>query len=116
MGRMPRRAAFTLIEVLMALVVLAAAASALAATLTADRRMRDAATARVDAARRVRDRLERFAARCGVTDTSGSAVASGLSDAWRAAPVAGGWRFTDSVRAATGAEVLAVAATVRCAP
>jgi prepilin-type N-terminal cleavage/methylation domain-containing protein len=113
---MTQRRAFTLVEVLVALVLLALAVAALGTTLTADRRLRTEALVYDAAALRLRERIEVLAARCAGADTSGWIAGAWGAERWRAVASAGAWSLSDSVLTADGRVTLAVDAAIVCRP
>ena len=113
---MTRPRAFTLVEVLVALVLVATAAAALAATLGADRRLRTTALVTDAAARQARERIETLAAHCGSADTGGVAVGVWGVERWRVTWLPHAWRLTDTIRGPSGHVVFAVEGAVTCRP
>ncbi|MBI3567627.1 MAG: prepilin-type N-terminal cleavage/methylation domain-containing protein [Gemmatimonadetes bacterium] len=111
---MTTRRAFTLVEVLVALTVLALAVAALASTLTAGRRLRLTAQSHDAFAINVRNRVERLAARCGVGDISGVASRAWGSERWRSVAGVDTWSLADSLTAPSGRVVLGVDVVVTC--
>jgi len=97
------RSAFTLLELLVACIVLGTGVLALASTSVAVARLTgDAARAGL-AAERGQARVESMRA-AGCTAASGALVASGVEEWWEATPAAAGHALTDSVRYASGAQ------------
>lgn len=110
--RAPR--AFTLIEVVVALVLTSAGAAALAGTVTADRRLRDMAAAQVFAADRARDLMELLSALPCASDANGTFTSTWGSERWHAAPSRSTWSVTDSILLRRVAAPLIVASRVTC--
>ncbi len=109
----PRRA-FTLVEVLVALLLLAVAVAALTATISADRHVRTTAVARAEAANQLRERLEMLAARCGTADTGGINVGAFGVERWRGSAATDVWSLADSVYGSPGTLTVALEAQVPC--
>ena len=109
-----QRRAFTLVELLVALVMMGIAAAGLAGALTGDRRLRDMAAAYSFAAGRVRDRLELLAALPCLADASGASASAWGSERWRASPSRFAWHLTDSLVLRRLVEPLVVEARVAC--
>lgn len=109
-----RAAGYTLVEVLVAFVLLAMSAGALAAGIAADRRLRLVAAQRDDAADRVRHRLEQLAARCGAADTTAIERGAWGSESWRAVRGESWWRLTDTVRNVAGRGLSVATADIVC--
>jgi prepilin-type N-terminal cleavage/methylation domain-containing protein len=108
------RRAFTLIEVLVALVLMGAASAALAGTLTADRRLRDLSAVYAFAADRARERMELLAALPCSSDTAGTTASPWGSERWRASPSGGHWSLTDSLVLRRMAAPVVIEAHVAC--
>lgn len=113
---MTRPRGFTLVEVLVALMLVATAAAALAATLGADRRLRTTALVTDAAARQARERIETLAGHCGSADTSGMAVGAWGVERWRVTSSPDAWRLADTIRGSSGHVTFAVAGAVACRP
>jgi prepilin-type N-terminal cleavage/methylation domain-containing protein len=115
-GMNPRRArrAFTLIEILVALMMMGVAAAGLVSALTGDHRLRDMATVRTFAADRARERLELLAALPCAGDTSGTNVSALGAERWRASVSPSAWLLTDSVVPRPPAHALVIEARVAC--
>jgi prepilin-type N-terminal cleavage/methylation domain-containing protein len=115
-GMNPRRArrAFTLIEILVALMMMGVAAAGLVSALTGDHRLRDMAAVRTFAADRARERLELLAALPCAGDTSGTTVSAFGAERWRASVSPSAWLLTDSVVPRSPAHVLVIEARVAC--
>jgi prepilin-type N-terminal cleavage/methylation domain-containing protein len=79
-----RRPAFTLVEVIVALTLLAVGAAGLASALTADKQLRDAAQARTRMAAQLRARLGTIAATRCMGDTNGVVRDWWGDERWRA--------------------------------
>jgi prepilin-type N-terminal cleavage/methylation domain-containing protein len=98
---LPLRAAFTLIEILVACVVLCVGVLALASTSVAVARLSGDASRAGTAAERGQGRLEAMrAARCATT--GGSLATAGIAEWWSAAPSSAGALLQDSVRYTEG--------------
>ena len=97
MKRRENRRAFTIVEVLVALVIMGVACAGLVGGLTADRRLRDLAAAELFAADRVRERIELLAALPCVAEAAGTSVSTWGSERWRAIPAQAAWSLTDSL-------------------
>lgn len=108
------RAAFSLVELLVALTILGIGFTGLALALAGDRRVRDLAAAHAYAADRARARLESLVARpCGA-DTAGASVESWGAESWRATAVGGAWRLTDTLVLRRSRVPLVIEARVAC--
>ena len=92
------RRAFTIVEVLVALVIMGVACAGLAGGLTGDRRLRDLAAAELSAADRARERMELLAALPCDAESSGTNDAAWGTERWRATPATAAWHLTDSLR------------------
>jgi prepilin-type N-terminal cleavage/methylation domain-containing protein len=92
----PRRA-FTLVEVLVALVLMGVAAAGLVTALSGDHRMREAAAVQSFAAGRARERLELLAVLPCSGDSSGATISVWGVERWRAHASPPVWRLTDSI-------------------
>jgi prepilin-type N-terminal cleavage/methylation domain-containing protein len=91
------RAAFSLVELLVAVTLLGVGAAGLALALAGDRRVRDLADSDARAAARARARIELLVARpCGI-DTAGTSAGPWGAESWRAIAVRGAWHLTDSL-------------------
>jgi prepilin-type N-terminal cleavage/methylation domain-containing protein len=108
------RAAFTLVELLVALILMGVAAAGLVAGLTGDRRLRDLAAAHAFAADRIRERLEQLAARPCAFEVSGTSGSAWASERWRASPSQSAWHLTDSLVVGRSAAPLIIEAHVAC--
>jgi prepilin-type N-terminal cleavage/methylation domain-containing protein len=109
------RRAFTLIEVLVALIMMGVAATGLVSALTGDRRLRDLAAAHEFAADRARERIELLAALPCSSDASGSSVSAWGSERWRASSSQVAWYLTDSlIPTRRSAAPLVIVARVAC--
>lgn len=92
----PRRA-FTLIEIIVALTLLAVGAAGLASALTVDKKLRDAARARTRMAAQLRMRVATIAATRCPSDTSGVARDWWGDERWRATGSGVRARLVDSL-------------------
>lgn len=112
----PRRArrAFTLIEVLVALMMMGVAAAGLVSALTGDHRLRDMAAANTFAADRARERLELLATLPCTGDLSGTTVSAQGAERWRASVLPSAWQLTDSVVPHAPAHLFVIEARVAC--
>lgn len=109
-----RRAAFSLVELIVALTLVGVAAAGLAVALAGDRHLRDLAAAHAQAASRARERIEWLAARpCGADTMVTSAEAWG-TEAWRATVLSGAWHSTDSLALRHVRVPLVIEARVAC--
>jgi prepilin-type N-terminal cleavage/methylation domain-containing protein len=108
------RRAFTLVEVLVALMIMGVGVAALVSALTGDRRLRDMAAAHTFAADRARERAELLAILPCAADTSGMAASAWATEHWRASPSRSQWSLTDSVVFARSTVPLVIRATVAC--
>jgi prepilin-type N-terminal cleavage/methylation domain-containing protein len=88
---------FTLVELLVALIMMGVAAAGLVSALTGDRWLRDAAAAHAYAADRARERLEQLAALPCTPSASGANASVWGSERWRASSSQLAWYLTDSV-------------------
>jgi Tfp pilus assembly protein PilV len=97
-----QRQAFTLVEILVACLVLGTGVLALASTSAAVARLSGDAARAGAATERAQARMEAMrAASCGAV--SGSALAGGIAEWWTSAPSASGAALSDSVRYTEGA-------------
>ncbi len=108
------RRAFTLIEILVALIMMGVAAAGLVSALTGDHRLRDMAAVHTFAANRARERLELLAALPCAGDTSGTTVSALGAERWRASAAPPAWVLTDSIVPRPPAHVLVIEARVAC--
>lgn len=112
------RNAFTLVEVLVALVLMGVAAAGLVTALTGDHRLREAAAAHSFAAARARERLELLATLACSADASGETTTVWGVERWHAQASPLAWRLTDSIlpRPAAGpaAAPLVIEARIAC--
>lgn len=115
-GMNPRRErrAFTLVEVLVALIMMGVAAAGLVSALTGDHRLRAMAVANTFAADRARERLEFLATSPCVADLSGTSVSAMGAERWRASVGASVWQLIDSVVPRAPAGVFVIEARVAC--
>ena len=95
-GRRTRRA-FTIVELLVALVIMGVACAGLGGALTGDRRLRDLAAGELFAAARARERIELLAALPCTAESAGSSASRWGSERWRAIPMQAAWHLTDSL-------------------
>ena len=108
------RHAFTLIEVLVALILLGVAAAGLVSALTGDRRLRDLAAAQLFAADRARERLELLAALPCSSVASGASASAWGSERWSASVSQASWHLTDSLSLVQTAAPVVIVARVAC--
>jgi prepilin-type N-terminal cleavage/methylation domain-containing protein len=108
------RRAFTLVEVLVALMMLGVAAAGLVSALAGDHRLRDMAAAHTFAADRARERLELLAALPCAGDLSGTSVSAQGAERWRASVSPSAWQLTDSLVPRTPGHALVIEARVAC--
>jgi len=108
------RRAFTIIELLVALVLMGVAAAGLAGALTGDRRLRDLAAAQAFAADRARERLELLAALPCSSEASGTSASVWGLERWRASSSQVAWSLTDSLLLRRSAAPLVIEARVAC--
>jgi len=112
----PRRArrAFTLIEILVALVMMGVAAAGLVSALTGDHRLREMAAVHTFAADRARERLELLAVLPCAGDVSGTSVSALGAERWRASASPSAWQLTDSLVPRPPGHALVIEARVAC--
>jgi prepilin-type N-terminal cleavage/methylation domain-containing protein len=108
------RRAFSLVEVVVAVVIMGIGVASLASALTADLRLRSRAVGRVLAAERLRARIELLARKRCTADTGGRTTESWGADAWRATVDSASWRLTDSLILRRAARPLVVEARIAC--
>jgi prepilin-type N-terminal cleavage/methylation domain-containing protein len=108
------RRAFTIIELLVALVLMGVAAAGLAGALTGDRRLRDLAAAQAFAADRTRERLELLAALPCSSEASGTSSSVWGLERWRASSSQVAWSLTDSLLLRRSAAPLVIEARIAC--
>jgi prepilin-type N-terminal cleavage/methylation domain-containing protein len=108
------RRAFTLIEVLVALILLGVASAGLVTALTGDRRIRDMSAAQIFAADRARDRIETLALLPCAADASGTSASAWGSERWHASLSQAGWNLTDSLVLIRSSVPLVIQARVGC--
>src|SRR5476651_692959 len=108
------RRAFTIIEILVALILLGVAGAGLVSALTGDRRLRDLAAAQLFAADRARERLESLAALPCAAAASGTSASPWGSERWSAIATQNSWQLTDTLSLARVAAPLIVLARVAC--
>ena len=108
------RAAFSLVEILVAIALLGVAAAGLAVALAADRRARDLAAAHAATADRAREHLEALASRSCGADTAETTSGSWGTESWRAVAGSGAWHLTDSLVPRQSRAPLVIEAFVAC--
>jgi prepilin-type N-terminal cleavage/methylation domain-containing protein len=115
-GMNPRRArrAFTLVELLVALIMMGVAVAGLAGALAGDRRLRNQAAAHLFAADRVRERLEQLAVLPCSADASGSSTSPWGSERWRASPSQLSWSRADTLMLGRSPAPLVIQARILC--
>lgn len=111
---MHRRRAFTLVEVLVALVLMGVAAAGLVTALTGDHRLRAAAAAHSFAAARARERFELLAMLPCSGDASGATISGSGVERWRAQAAQPVWRLTDSLVPPAPAVPVVIEARIPC--
>ena len=114
MHRPRTRHAFTLVELLVALLLLGVAAEGLVSALTGDRRLRELAAAHSFAADRVRERLEQLAGLPCSPAASGTSGSAQVSEYWRASSSGFSWQLTDSLVLRGSTAPLVIEARVAC--
>jgi type II secretory pathway pseudopilin PulG len=108
------RAAFTIIEALVATAMLGVAGASLAATLTVVATVQNRAALRAATAAAGGRRLNALVRRpCTAPDTAGADAAGPVLDAWTARRTGGSWVFADTLRA-PGAPAAVIGGTVPC--
>ena len=112
--RMKPRHAFTLVEVLVALMLLGAAAGALVTAVVGDHRLRERAAGDSFAASAARARLEMLAASPCSGDVSGVAASARGVEHWSARASRPLWRLTDSIVPRRPAAPVVIEARVAC--
>jgi prepilin-type N-terminal cleavage/methylation domain-containing protein len=113
------RPAFTLVEIIVALTLLAVGAAGLASALTADKKLRDAAQARTRMAAQLRIRLGAIAATRCTSDTSGVVHEWWGDERWRATGTGDRAHLLDSLipsRPLLAVRALALDTEVACLP
>ncbi len=108
------RRAFTIIEVLVALILMGVASAGLVTALTGDRRIRDMSAAQLFAADRARDRVETLALLPCASGASGTSASQWGSERWHASFSQAGWSLVDSLVLARSAVPLVIQARVAC--
>jgi prepilin-type N-terminal cleavage/methylation domain-containing protein len=108
------RRGFTLIEVLVALILLGVASAGLVTSLTGDRKIRDMSAAQLFAAGRARDRIETLALLACAADASGTSVSAWGSERWHASASPTAWSLTDSLVLTRSTVPLVIQARVAC--
>lgn len=114
MNSLRSRRAFTLIEVLVALMMMGVAAAGLVGALAGDHRLREMAAAHTFAADRARERLELLAVLPCVGDTAGETVSALGAERWRASVLPPAWHLTDSIVPPPPAHAFVIEARVAC--
>lgn len=114
MNRRRTRCAFTLVEVLVALILMGVASAGLVSALSGDRRLRDLAAAQLFAADRARDRLESLAALPCAAAASGASASQWGSERWSAVVSQSSWTLTDTLSLARAPVPLVIVAHVAC--
>jgi prepilin-type N-terminal cleavage/methylation domain-containing protein len=92
-----RRPGFTLVELLVALVLLGVGAAALATALAGERRLREMADVEAGIAIVTRERLETLAVRRCTAGFAGRRVERWGEERWTASPGAGAWTLIDTL-------------------
>jgi len=108
------RAAFSLVELLVALTLVGVSAAGLAVALAGDRRVRDLAAAHAAAAALARGHLEALATRTCGADTLEARAWTWGTESWHATAVLGAWHLTDSLARPHGGALLLIEARVAC--
>ncbi len=108
------RRAFTLVEVLVALMMLGVGSAGLVAALTGDRKLRDASAAQLFAAGRTRARIEMLALLPCSADAAGTTGSAWGAERWHASVSQSGWSLTDSLVLVRSAVPLVIQARVAC--
>lgn len=114
MNRLRARHAITLVELMVALIILGVAAAGLVRALTGDRRLRDLAAANAFAADRMRERLEQLAGLPCSPDASGTYASVWGTERWRASSSRFSWHLTDSLELRGSRVPLLLEARVPC--
>jgi prepilin-type N-terminal cleavage/methylation domain-containing protein len=114
MNRLRARHAFTLVELLVALIMLGVAAAGLVRALTGDRRLRDLAASHTFAADRMRERLEQLAGLPCRSSASGTDPSVWGTEHWRASPSRFSWFVTDSIELRGSTAPVVLEARVPC--
>ncbi|MFI5246751.1 MAG: type II secretion system protein [Gemmatimonadales bacterium] len=114
MHRPRARHAFTLVELLVALMLLGVAAGGLVSALTGDRRLRDLAASHTYAADRMRERLEQLAALSCSPGASGTDSSTWGTEHWRAASSRFSWHVIDSIELRGSTAPIVLEARVAC--
>jgi prepilin-type N-terminal cleavage/methylation domain-containing protein len=108
------RRAYTLIELLVALIMMGVGVAGLVGALTGDRRLRDMAAAHTFAADRARERVELLAALPCNGSASGTVVSDWGTEHWFASSSQSVWSLTDSLSLARSSVPLVIAARITC--
>ncbi len=105
---------FTLVEIVVALVLVGAAGAGLASGIGGHGRLRYLATQHTLAGERARTHLELLAVRRCTADTAAALVESWGTDAWQAIAAGGVWTSTDSFALRRIARPVVIEARVSC--
>ena len=109
------RSGFTIVEALVATMIMGVAGGMLAAAFTVTTAARRRATLDRHTAVQVHERIALLSRRpCSAADTSGSGTLGAATHWWRATRIANGWAFTDSVTVPGAPARSAIAGTVAC--
>jgi prepilin-type N-terminal cleavage/methylation domain-containing protein len=108
------RRAFTIVELLVALILAGAAAAALTSGLMGDRVLRELAAANSFAADRARERLEWLAATPCASEASGRSASAVGAETWHASADTFEWYLTDSLLLRRSAAPVIIEARVAC--
>jgi prepilin-type N-terminal cleavage/methylation domain-containing protein len=117
MNLRPARRAFTLIEILVALILMGVAAAGLVSALTGDRRLRDLAAAQLFAAERARERIESLAALPCSASAGGTSNSAWGSERWNATASKEGqssWQLADTLSLGRSTAPVILLARVAC--
>jgi prepilin-type N-terminal cleavage/methylation domain-containing protein len=115
MNRLRARPAFTIVELLVALMLMGVAAAGITSALSGDRRLRDLAAANSFAANRARERLEELAALPCASAASGTSASSWGTERWHALADSLAWHLTDSLVLRRSTLPVIIQARVACA-
>jgi prepilin-type N-terminal cleavage/methylation domain-containing protein len=108
------RRAFTIVELLVALILAGAAAAGLTSGVMGDRRLRELAAANSFAADRARERLEWLAAAPCAPEASGGSASAVGAETWHASADAFEWHLTDSLLLRRSSAPVIIEARVAC--
>jgi type II secretory pathway component PulJ len=109
------RRGFTVVEALVATMIMGVAGGMLAAAFTVTTAARRRAALDTQTSIQVQERIAFLSRRpCSAADTSGSGTAGAATHWWRATRVADGWTFTDSLAIPGAPPRPASAGTVAC--